>query len=155
MAHFESELMAHFESEKVAHFEQEYLALDKETYQEAMAAMKELIKQVKKLNLHAANSLEEGLEEILTLHNLGANGEFYSSFSTTNCIESVNSQIKKYTGRVTHWSNSAQRYRWMAAALLKIEPKLHKVKNFSKLENLRGKIKKHIQNIEMEPLNFN
>jgi transposase-like protein len=123
-------------------FKKEYhSALDKKTYKEAMESMKELIKQVKKINLQAANSLEEGLEEILMLHKLEANEDFYSSFSTTNCIERVNSQIKKYTGRVTNWSNSTQRYRWMAAAMLKIEPKLHKVKNYSNLEKLKEKIK--------------
>jgi transposase-like protein len=137
-------------------FKKEYHnALDKKSYKEAMESMKELIKQVKKANLQAANSLEEGLEEILMLHKLEANEDFYSSFSTTNCIESVNSQIKKYTGRVTNWSNSAQRYRWMAAAMLKIEPKLHKVKNYDNLEKLKEKIKNHIQNIEKESLNFN
>jgi putative transposase len=137
-------------------FKKEYHnALDKTTYHEALIGMKELIKQLKIHNLQAANSLEEGLEEILTLHKLEANQEFNSSFSTTNCIESVNSQIKKYTGRVTKWSNSSQRYRWMAAALLKIEPKLHKVKNHKNLEKLKNKITKHIQSIGTKPLNFN
>jgi hypothetical protein len=43
----------------------------------------------------------------------------------------------------------------MAAAMLKIEPKLHKVKNYGNLEKLKEKIKTHIQNIEKESLNFN
>ena len=44
--------------------------------------------------------------------------------------------------------------RWMAAAMLKIEPKLHKVKNYNNLEKLKEKIKNQIQNIEKESLNF-
>ena len=43
----------------------------------------------------------------------------------------------------------------MAAAMLKIEPKLHKVKNYGNLEKLKEKIKNHYQNIEKESLNFN
>ena len=70
-------------------------ALDMKTYKEALTAMNSIIKDLKILNLHAANSLQEGLEEILTLHKIEANEDFYTSFSTTNCIESVNSQIKK------------------------------------------------------------
>lgn len=123
-------------------------ALAKQSYQEAKESLLKLIKQLIIINLHAAKSLEEGLEEILTLHKIGANEKFSKSFSTTNCIESVNSQIKKYTGRVTRWSNSNQRYRWMASCLLRIEPKLHKVYNHSKIVELKNLITKHLKDTE-------
>jgi len=45
---------------------------------------------LKTLNISAARSLNEGLEEILTLHKLGLKVEFGRSFSTTNCIENLN-----------------------------------------------------------------
>lgn len=121
-------------------------ALQFETYQEAKAALMDLVNELKKINLSAANSLLEGLEELLTLHKLGVNEEFSVSFSTTNCIESVNSQIRKYAGRVKNWSSSDQRYRWMAAALLEIEYKLRKVDNFRNLKIMKEAIKKHVQN---------
>ncbi len=76
------------------------------------------------------------MEELLTLHKLELAEDFSISFSTTNCIESVNAQIKKYTGRVTHWSNSNQRYRWLAAALLETEIKMRKSDNFKKRINV-------------------
>jgi hypothetical protein len=58
----------------------------------------------------------------------------------------VNSQIRKYAGRVKNWSSSDQRYRWMAAALLEIEYKLRKVDNFRNLKIMKEAIKKHVQN---------
>jgi transposase-like protein len=130
-----------------AHFKSKYhKALQLETYQEAKDTLLDLVNELKKINLSAANSLLEGLEELLTLHKLGLNQEFSVSFSTTNCIESVNSQIRKYVGRVKNWNSSDQRYRWMAAALLEIEYKLRKVDNFRNLKIMKEAIKKHVQN---------
>jgi len=120
-------------------------ALQMETYPEAKRALLDLADELRKINRTAANSLLEGLEELLTLHKLGLNEEFAGSFSTTNCIESVNSQLRKYAGRVKNWSNSDQRYRWMAAALLEIEYKLRKVDNFRNLKKMKEAIVKYVQ----------
>jgi len=121
-------------------------ALQLETYEEAKAALLDLANELRKINLSAANSILEGMEELLTLHKLKLNEEFSVSFSTTNCIESVNSQIRKYAGRVKNWSSSDQRYRWMAAALLEIEYKLRKVDNFRNLKIMKEAILKYVQN---------
>jgi len=100
---------------------------------------------LKTLNISAARSLDEGLEEILTLHKLGLNVEFGRSFSTTNCIENLNSQLKKYICRVKNLTLSNERYRWVAAALLEIERKMRKVDNFVKLEKLKMTLIKEVK----------
>lgn len=115
-------------------------ALSQKTYTKAKEAFMQLKNKLQKINRQAAASLQEGLEELLTLHKLNCNGDFFISFSTTNCIESVNSQIKKYAGRVTHWSSSDQRYRWLATALLQIEQRMRKVDNFKKLKQMKKAI---------------
>jgi transposase-like protein len=120
-------------------------ALGETAYKSAKEAMEQLIKKLKKINMQAGRSLEEGLEELLTLHKLDVNEDFSISFSTTNCIESLNSQLKKYVGRVTNWSSSDQRYRWVATALLKIETRMKKVDNFKQIKELKKAIQKHIQ----------
>ncbi len=120
-------------------------ALEQTTYKQAKEAMEGLIKKLKKINLQAGRSLEEGLEELLTLHKLEVNENFSVSFSTTNCIESLNSQLKKYVGRVTNWSSSPQRYRWVATALMKIETRMRKVDNFKQIKELKKAIQNHIQ----------
>ena len=104
-----------------------------------------LSQKLKKINLQAGRSLEEGLEELLTLHRMGVSEDFSVSFSTTNCIESLNSQLKKYVGRVTNWSSSEQRYRWVATALMKIETKMRKVDNFKNLKHLKKQIQAHLK----------
>ena len=120
-------------------------ALSEINYKEAKEAMQQLINQLKKINLQASRSLEEGLEELLALHKLNANENFSISFSTTNCIESLNSQLKKYVGRVTNWSSSEQRYRWVASALLKIELRMKKVHNFKHIKKLKTAIQTYLK----------
>ena len=120
-------------------------ALAEPRYQDAKKVLVELTQKLEKINRQAASSLKEGMEELLTLHKLGLSEQFSGSFSTTNCIESVNSQIKKYTGRVTHWSNSDQRYRWTAAALLEAEQRMRKVDNFKQLYKLKKAIKGYLE----------
>jgi transposase-like protein len=61
-----------------------------------------------KLNQSAAASLDEGLEETLTLHRLGLFKELGVSLKTTNCLESINAQIERLTRKVMHWKNSSQ-----------------------------------------------
>ena len=55
------------------------------------------------------------------------------SFRTTNCIENVNSLLEQLTHNVRRWTNSSQRHRWVATALLDIEPRLRRVKGYRHL----------------------
>ena len=145
--HKRENILSYLSENLHSHIKSKYhKALQLETYEEAKAALFDLVNELKKINLSAANSLTEGLEELLTLHKLGLNEEFAVSFSTTNCIESVNSQLRKYAGRVKNWSSSDQRYLWMVAALLEIEYKLRKVDNFRNLKIMKDAIKKHVKN---------
>ena len=64
------------------------------------------------------------------------------SLKTTNCIESINSQLGQYTYRVSYWKNSNQRQRWVATALLEIEPSLRKIQGYKSLPLLRQAMKR-------------
>ena len=77
------------------------------------------------------------MEETLTLHRLELYPLIGTSFKTTNCIESVNSLIEKRCGKVDAWRNSNQKHRWLAAALLDIEPRLRRVRGYRHLPLLR------------------
>jgi len=96
-------------------------------------------------NLVGTLSLNEGLEETLTLHRLGVFALVGRSLKTTNIIESVNAQAEQRCGRVDHWRNSNQKQRWLAAALLNIEPRLRKLSGYRHLPLLRTAIQKELQ----------
>lgn len=120
-------------------------AYQKTTYKEAKAELDRLYQELMTVNQSAANSLREGVEETLCLHRLGVSPELGKSLNTTNCIESVMSQIEQYTQKVDRWHNSGQILRWNAASLLEIEPRLRKIRGFRCLKILRFKM-----NLEIE-----
>lgn len=120
-------------------------AINKESYKEAKQSLMDLKRDLAVVNLSAARSLEEGIEDILTLHRLGLNLDFSKSFATTNCIENLNYQLGKYLRKVKSWKNSKERYRWVAAALLEIEMKMNKVSNFDILHKMKKTIIEEIQ----------
>ena len=119
-------------------------AYSTEDYHEARYQLEDIIEELRHINIYASNSLKEGLEETLTIHRLGLKSDFGKSFSTTNIIENLNSQLVKYIGRVKYWKTSDQRQRWVASALLEIEKKMRKVDNFKKLQNFVDVIKNEI-----------
>ena len=107
--------------------------------------MDKLYKELLTINQSAANSLLEGLEETLTLHKLGLSPELHKSLDTTNCIESVMSQLGQYTDKVDRWRNSYQLLRWTIASLLEIEPNLQRIRGFQYLNLLRVKMREEIK----------
>ena len=123
-------------------------AYEQPTYVKAKAKLMTIRTELKLLNESAVASLDEGLEETLTLHKLGVFRQLGHSFKTTNCIENLDRQIQGYTGRVCRWQNSNQRRRWVASALLEVEPKLNKVSGYKSLTLLREKITQ--QQIELK-----
>ena len=70
-------------------------AYNRPEYKEALAALEQLHGELEERNQSAAGSLEEGLEETLSLHRLGVFGVLGRSFKTTNCLESVNALVEE------------------------------------------------------------
>jgi len=85
------------------------------------------------------------LEETLTVLKLELPDELMTSSGTTNCIESLNSQIARLTGRVTRWQKSKQIHRWVASALLDIEMRLRKIRGYKKLKDLRSSLQNELK----------
>jgi len=119
-------------------------AYNQDTYDEAKKELVLIHEDLQKINRGAAKSLQEGLEETLTLHRLGLLPTFGRSFKTTNCIESLNSGLRKYIGRVTNWSSSDMRYRWICCALMDLEPRLYRVCNHKKLPQMAAALKREL-----------
>ena len=104
---------------------------------DAKRALLRLIKELAVINESAARSLEEGLDETLTLHRLGVHEDLRRSLNTTNLIESVMAQIERKTQRVDHWRNSNQKQRWVAATLLQVEHNFRRVRGFKHMALLQ------------------
>lgn len=120
-------------------------AYERPTYAEARAALRHLRRELGTLNQSAAASLDEGLEETLTLHHLGVFALLGRSLKTTNCLESLNAQLGQLTDKVDRWRTSDQKHRWVASALLAIEPRLRRIKGYRHLPQLQEALRREIQ----------
>ena len=123
-------------------------AYSKNTYEAAKGVLLQIRRELEPINLSAVASLDEGLEETLTLHRMGLFEALGQSFKTTNCIESIHAQMGQRTDKVDYWRNSSQKQRWVAAALLDMEPSLRCVKGYRSLPFLRAKLQETIQKEE-------
>lgn len=120
-------------------------AYQEDDYAQATAALDKIGNELKVKNIKAYHSLQEGLEETLTLQKLNVNEYFARSFGTTNCIESLNSQITKYTRNVKRWMNSEQRFRWTISAFIEAEKSMKRIQNAKKLNHLTDAMKKTLK----------
>jgi len=112
-------------------------AYQKPSYPAAKAALLRIRQELRLVNESAVKSLDEGVEETLTLHRLGVFSALGISLKTTNCLESLNALVGQRTDTVDRWRTSDQKQRWLAAALLDIEPRLRRIKGFRSLPLLQ------------------
>lgn len=120
-------------------------AYGRPTYEQAKQELLKIRDELAEINESAVRSLDEGFEETLTLHRMGLFAKMGRSLKTTNILESVNSQAEERCGRVDHWQNSKQKQRWLAAALLDIEPRLRKLVGYRHLPALQAAIMKELK----------
>ncbi len=125
-------------------------AYSRPTYAEAKAALLRIRDELNDVNLDATRSLEEGLEETLTLHRLGVFAVLGRSLKTTNCIESIFGQVENCCGKVSNWKNSSQKQRWLATSLLDIEPRLRKIQGYKHLGLLREALQQDLDLVQHE-----
>ncbi|HZQ69267.1 MAG TPA: transposase [Terriglobales bacterium] len=109
-------------------------------YAEAKAELQKIFRQLERINPSAARSLEEGMEETLTVHRLGVGELLRRSLATTNPIESAFSTVEEVTRRVKRWRTGDQALRWTATGLLEAERKFRRVKGFRELAVLQNKL---------------
>lgn len=109
-------------------------------YAEAKTELQKIFRQLERVNPSAARSLEEGLEETLTVHRLGVGELLRRSLTNTNPIESCLSTVERVARNVKRWHAGDQALRWTATGLLEAERKFRKVKGFRELPTLLHKL---------------
>jgi transposase-like protein len=123
-------------------------AYEQPTYEAAKRALGKIRAELALLNASAVASFDEGFDETLTLHRLGVFGELGTSLKTTNALESIHARVESRTAKVDHWKNSEQKQRWLATALLDLEPRLRRIRNYRALPLLREAIKRQLQGLK-------
>src|SRR5258708_27947596 len=87
-------------------------------YANARGAWEQLHRELMDLNPRAARSLEEGMEETLTVHRLRVPGQLRRTLCCTNVIESAFSIVETVCRNVKRWRTGDQIERWVGSGLL-------------------------------------
>jgi hypothetical protein len=82
-------------------------------------------------------------DEAQTLRRLGLFAELGVIFRTTKCQESIKGLVEQRTEKIDCWKNSERKQRWLATALLDIEPRLRRVGSRKHLRAPRRALQAH------------
>jgi transposase-like protein len=96
-------------------------------YADAKRALDHVHRELMDLNPSAARSLEEGMEETLTVHKLRVPDQLRRTLSCTNVIESAFSIVETVCRNVKRWRKGDQIERWVGSGLLVAERQFRKV----------------------------
>jgi len=100
---------------------------------DAKRGLDTLLKELMYLNPSAARSLEEGLEQTLTMHRLRVPEKLRHNLSSTNIIESAFSTVETVCRNVKRWKGGDQYLRWVASGLLWAESRWHRIYAYREL----------------------
>ena len=111
-------------------------AYNADSYETAKRLLLNIKSKLGKDYPQAARSLEEGLEETLTLHKLEVDKEIRKSLCTTNPIENFNAGIRNITRRIKRWRNSDMVIRWVCTGIVESERNFRKINGHKHLNLL-------------------
>jgi len=96
-------------------------------YADAKRALERLHRELMDLNPSAARSLEEGMEETLTVHKLRVPDQLRRTLCCTNVIESAFSIVETVCRNVKRWRDGDHIERWVGSGLLVAERQFRRV----------------------------
>lgn len=102
-------------------------------HDEAKQALQKIHRELMGVNPSAARSLEEGLEETLTVHKLNMPAPLRKTLRTTNPIESIFDTVRTACRNVKRWRPGDQRERWICSGLLFAESKFRRIDGYREL----------------------
>ena len=102
----------------------------------ALDQLKRLAVELEHEHPGAAASLREGMEETLTITQLGITGKLKRTLQSTNPCESMIGTVRAIQRNVKNWSSGEMCLRWTAAGMLEAETRFRKVEGYRGLAQL-------------------
>jgi transposase-like protein len=135
--HKRRNIVGHFADEEQSGWDRRLAnAYDLRSYREAKAALLRIHDELNHVNPSAARSLEEGLEETLTLHRLKVPVELWKTLRSTNVIESAFSIVRVVCRNVKRWRPGNQIERWVGSGLVVAEKQFRRIDGYRVLPGL-------------------
>jgi transposase-like protein len=111
-------------------------AWDKADPKVAEKELRKVVSWLENISPMAARSLQEGLEETLTLQRLGVNRRLAHCLSSTNMIESCFAHAGSLMHQVKRWHDGKMVLRWAGATLKEAEKGFRRISAFEHLGGL-------------------
>ena len=105
-------------------------------YNKALKELRKVHDWLASINQAAAESLDEGMEETLTINRLGLPPQLRRIFSSTNIIESCFSRAGDLCRNVKRWRDGNMAQRWAASVLLEAQSHFRRIQAYSQLPQL-------------------
>jgi transposase-like protein len=126
--HKRRNITEHFSDDQQKYWDRKLAnAYDLLHYQDAKRALNQIHRELMDINPSAARSLEEGLDETITVHRIAVPAELRRALRTTNPIESAFSRVRTVCQNVKRWRDGDQRERWIGSALIFAEQKFRRI----------------------------
>jgi transposase-like protein len=109
----------------------------------AKRMLEALARQLERKHPSAAASLREGLDETLTVMQLGLHERLARTLSTTNPIEFINGRIRKTTHNVARWDSGDMVLRWLAVSLIEASKTFRKLRGYAGMPKLVAALRAH------------
>jgi putative transposase len=135
--HKRRNIVGHFADEEQPGWDRRLAnAYDLRSYREAKTALLRIHDELNHINPSAARSLEEGMEETLTLHRLKVPVELWKTLRSTNVIESAFSIVRVVCRNVKRWRPGNQIERWVGSGLTVAEKQFRRIDGHRALPGL-------------------
>jgi transposase-like protein len=115
------------------------------TVEKASGKLRELASQLEADHPGAAGSVREGLDETLTVIELGLTGWLMRTLSSTNAIENLQGSVKRVARNVKRWRGGSMAERWAATALIEAEKQFRRIKGHREMSQLLRALETWIQ----------
>jgi len=121
-------------------------ALEQNSYEDARQMLMDFEKWLRSINESAADSLNEAMTEILTLHRLKVPAVLRKTLTSTNPIENMFSTVRDCETHIKRYRASAMSQRWLAAVLLHCEKGFRRIKGYMDIAKLIESIERYCDN---------
>jgi putative transposase len=105
-------------------------------YDKGLKELRKVNDWLASINQAAAESLDEGMEETLTINRLNLPPQLRRIFSSTNLIESCFSRAGDLCRNVKRWRDGNMAQRWAASVLLDAQSRFRRIQAYSQLPQL-------------------
>lgn len=114
----------------------------------AKKRLQRLVSQLDDDHPDAASSLREGMDETLTLMDLGLPPSLARTLCTTNPIENLNGTIRRVLRRVKNWRDGKMIKRWVAAGILEAQRGFRRLRGYKGMPVLVQALARHAEQID-------